>query len=71
MNPMAEWIRVEDRLPEDVYSVVMSDGKSVAVGWYGVAATKWRAEFYDKREFNLESVTHWQPLPAAPEVNDG
>ena len=70
-----EWISVEDRLPQDKKSVVVTDGlTSYAIAWYGhnrdwVAETDLLdAENYDGHcHIELDAnITHWMPLPDPP-----
>lgn len=64
-----EWISVEDRLPEDRIDVLvcMNGGKEVAV-ITGVAFIGDNGNWFDYHNFQLRSITHWQPLPEPPEV---
>lgn len=59
-----QWVSVEDRLPEDDQRVVIFlEGGAIAsdldirIGMYST-----------QYGFGHNRVTHWQPLPAAPEV---
>jgi hypothetical protein len=64
---MAEWIGVEDRLPDkDDCCLLYIDGK-IKMGWYDHHIHNWR--IYDRSPFNyiLYNVTHWMPLPEPPE----
>ena len=59
---MAEWIRVEDRLPEDSNDVLVYGDEVVSVGYknrFTQSLTSY--EFKDKQH-----ITHWMPLPDAP-----
>lgn len=55
-----EWISVEDRLPEDSANVLVchKNGLVTTNAWLG-------ANWWFKNERN--PITHWMPLPLAPE----
>ena len=63
---MSEWIRVEDRLPNDLHEVL--------VYWIGpeysevIIATLYHGGWSEagKGGLCLPNVTHWQPLPDPP-----
>ena len=56
------WIPVSERLPDEFTAVLVYD----VDGTHGhVYTLKVYAEFFSK----FKSVTHWMPLPAAPEQN--
>ncbi len=59
---MSEWISVKDRLPEDFSEVLIAFGGGVSIACYD---GDWREPVYPM--LPLLSVTHWMPLPAAPE----
>ena len=72
---MAEWISVKDRLPEDG-SIVLCYHQSGYGGGIMFTAqfTDWRGREYDWAVTyggHFSNITHWQPLPSPPEVNDG
>ena len=56
-----QWISVTDRLPEDEeYVLIFTAGGSVLLGFYD-------SDGWDTLEGYLREVTHWMPLPEAPE----
>lgn len=56
-----QWISVKDRLPEDEeYVLIFTAGGSVLIVFYD--SDGW----YTLEEY-LREVTHWMPLPEAPE----
>ncbi len=61
-TPTADWISVEDRLPErgDRYLVILEGGCICILTW---VACYWSASVQE-----ITSVTHWMPLPAFPGV---
>ena len=64
---MAEWISVNDRLPENSDSVLVFGkyicGGSIDMAWCN-SVTK---TFYSEEESHLlDNVTHWMPLPEPP-----
>ena len=64
-----EWISVEDRLPEPEYKqeqVIISCCEGIVIaGWYD----KENRVFKDEHNGAwVPEVTHWMPLPEAPEV---
>ena len=58
---MASWISVEDKLPEIGQGVLIHRSNKV-FDEFNFAVTK-----FDEYGFNLSNVTHWQPLPKAPQ----
>lgn len=66
-----EWVRVEDRLPEDMEFVLFTVGalKTYYIGWREttprVTKTGWFADGLGEWHEDAE-VTHWQPLPSPP-----
>lgn len=63
---MAEWISVEDRMPEDNEKVLAY----TKTGGYCVA--RYSARWNRFRTSGNVTITHWMPLPEPPgEVNNG
>ena len=57
---MTDWIKVEDRLPDNSEHVqVVSEGM-VRVGGYAYGT------WFEVRGWPLKSVTHWKPLDDPP-----
>ena len=66
-----QWISVEERRPEPGKRVLATDGVFVGEA-YRTSADTWRR--YDgiaMRDCLGSIVTHWMPLPEAPEEGDG
>lgn len=70
---MSEWIKCSERLPEPGLRVLATDGSfvgeaymSAAGNWYRYG-TPWAVAWKDWSKDNT-TVTHWMPLPDAPEV---
>lgn len=74
---MNNWIKIEDRLPKQgdvvmVYNNVKSEDHRVMVSWYDAKCNKFRdwIEEHALSERDNDSffnaITHWQPLPEAP-----
>ena len=73
------WIPVSERLPDTSTLVLVYDHEVALPGWYGIdraeqddggATPHWH--LYGMALFgrgnHLKQVTHWMPLPAAPET---
>ena len=68
LTPPNEWVRVEERLPEDgqivlfheksgfVYCAEYNSGSKLMPPYWSIDNDCWEAE----------DVTHWMPLPAPP-----
>lgn len=55
------WIPVSERLPDEGDHVLVSDGVGMDVSW--IRGREWKK----LRHIYSEDVTHWMPLPAAPQ----
>ena len=70
-----QWISVEDRLPEPGVPVLVNyigtdelphaDG---VVAWTDWGALWWEGSLADSEDEVTVPITHWMPLPGAPEV---
>ncbi len=67
-NALGGWISVEERLPEAYYQDVLVYDEMDACQFIAVLTYKgeWLVPHYEGYKFN---ITHWMPLPKAPEVN--
>jgi hypothetical protein len=66
---MSEWINVSDRLPES------DKGRYVRclvnVNGFGVRVDRFMLHATEKQWFDYYGyVTHWQPLPSPPRINN-
>lgn len=71
---MSEWISVDERLPESERGpesanvLVYCVGKGCMQGFYCHDDEEWYdMEGYSMSIHSAEEVTHWMPLPEAPE----
>ena len=64
------WISVEERLPEGFNNAVLaiSSGGYMYVAGYSEYAVGWYLKANDDPNFPKDDITHWQPLPSAPEL---
>lgn len=67
-NEMSEWIRVDDRLPEeDGYYLVYGNSNR---GLIFMTSDWYDASVYDWWHYPHAQVTHWMPLPEPPESEE-
>ncbi len=59
------WIACSDRMPQDGEHVLVSDLVGMEVSW--IRGGEWKK----LRHMHGDDVTHWMPLPAAPEGGNG
>ena len=67
-----KWIPVAERLPEKSgYYLIWQNGwddtRETYIGWYKEVSRKWEIADSDWH-YPCDKVTHWLPLPPAPEV---
>ena len=67
LTPQNEWVSVEDRLPASGQNVIATNGSDVGEAWYASLSRSWYR--YNGLEWNriCREVTHWMPLPEAPD----
>ena len=64
---VSKWTSVDEALPEDCIEVLVYDKEcKIIMGWYNKKENIWSADFVGE----LETVTHWQPLPEPPKDGD-
>ena len=62
LTPPNEWVRVEERLPEEKQRVIVRcERVGTSVGW--ILWGRWMTDIGP----HAGDVTHWMPLPAPPE----
>ena len=62
LTPQNEWISVEERLPEEKQRVIVRcEHVGTSVGW--ILWGRWMTDIGP----HAGDVTHWMPLPAAPD----
>ena len=65
LTPPNEWVRVEERLPEEKQRVIVRcEHVGTSVGW--ILWGKWMTDIGP----HAGDVTHWMPLPAPPEKEE-
>lgn len=57
------WIPVSERMPEGMKTVITSNGFDIGQGWWDGEC--WKS--FDCHDVVPGKVTHWMPLPAAPQ----
>lgn len=66
---MGEWIRVDDRLPENGEDVLVYQ-KGGVHGGRDMDIEYLQGDGYWSDQGLFSGITHWMPLPKPPEVND-
>ena len=70
LTPPNEWISVEDRLPDSQADVLVvafwHENWQTMIGWHSDTGKKWRV-ITPHGEMEPGGVTHWMPLPEAPD----
>ncbi|MGP3038437.1 DUF551 domain-containing protein [Serratia nevei] len=70
------WVSCSERMPEPNKYVQVSNGVWVGIGMYNDADhfeddERWQDEYCEFIDLLYSPVTHWMPLPAAPEGGNG
>lgn len=62
-EPVQAWIPCSERMPDGMQTVITSNGFDIGHGWWdGDAWQEW-----SRHDAVPGEVTHWMPLPAAPQ----
>lgn len=63
---MTNWIKCSERMPESINynEILFVCNKKVLSGWY--LAEKQEFECSLGHEYNINQISHWQPLPEPP-----
>lgn len=67
LTPPNEWVSVEDTVPDPGERVLATDGIFVGEAYRTSANTWYRHTGFPWRDCLQSIVTHWMPLPAAPD----
>lgn len=70
---MSEWISVKDRLPKKGELCITWDGRGIDALYFDEVKEDGTVVFLLQGVYytvDIENVTHWQPLPEPPEVNN-
>lgn len=57
------WVACSERMPEGMTDVHISNGHDVGQGWWDGETWQTQHDYYSVPG----DVTHWMPLPAAPQ----
>lgn len=57
-----QWVSVDERLPDPLVDVVVTDGESMTVGWSS------KKGWWYANGWSDEGITHWMPLPPPPQA---
>ena len=60
-----KWIKVEDQLPKINQEALVTDGKSIIIGFYNNGFYDQISPFYGK----MKGVKYWMELPELPDSN--
>ena len=61
-----QWVSVETRLPDEHEEVIITNGENVTAAWFeDYKGGLWHPN--PEVIFDVETVTHWMPLPDPPE----
>lgn len=65
MTQQLDWIKVEDRLPEDEH-ILIYDGENISIGFFDGLHFRDYMNQDDMSVYSNLNVTHWMPLPEPP-----
>ena len=65
-----KWINVLDKSPEDLKSVIFTDGKEIFKGYRISSSVDDWFSWYTEGDFKIYDVTHWMTLPFLPKKNN-
>ena len=70
---MAEWISVDDRMPENFQTVLVARDDGGIFCWMYSADSTTEEVWVDDyaNAFSVYRVTHWMPLPEPPKEGGG
>lgn len=60
------WIKIEEKLPQDLENVLFTDKKHVYKGFTNCHFWGECNYWFSDTEHCIEDVTHWMPLPPLP-----
>lgn len=67
-----QWIKVEDRLPDEDVNVLCYSHSDYIEGYYSSVTKRFHPEIEDagymEDDMMVIDVTHWQPLPSPPHL---
>lgn len=67
MRKKMMWIKVQEKLPEDMEYVLFTDGKDVFKGYRMSSELDVEWDYwYSISDTRIEDVTDWMPLPELP-----
>jgi len=61
-----EWIECDEKLPEDLINVLLTNKKDVYKGYVMKSSLDGHISWYTINDFIIDDVTHWMPLPKMP-----
>ena len=63
------WIPVSERLPEDVFPCLITNGQDSVVTYYAGLRGAWIADHYDVLKLKQHGrITHWKPITLPPKA---
>ena len=68
---MAKWIKVTDKLPKIGQSVLAASKDDMVISHVISVTETLQGKSAEWAVYEDSAITHWQPLPALPEVEGG